>query len=207
MSSSIVIDYLHVEFHTEHIGIAYIYFDYKSAHQSTSPNVLSSLLVQLLADPRRTIPSSLEDLYRSCATKNSRPDSSQLVEIFKTVSEQFKSLFLVFDAFDECDKDERPLIVDMIRELATMPNAKLLVTGRPHQDFLEVSRFDSARTLEIKAHEEDINLYLSKELDKVRNVLSERIREKISESLQKEVDGTYILSLKVNLINFYIGFS
>jgi hypothetical protein len=154
--------------------------------------VLCSLVKQLLACPGKSILPPLEELYHTCVTRNSRPDSVQLTEIFKGLSEQFSSIYLVFDAFDECDKTERPLIVDMIRKLAEVPNTKILVTGRPHQNFLEASSMTAARSFEIKAHEQDVQRYLSKELENVRHLLSERIRNRISESLQNNIDGTYV---------------
>jgi len=147
---------------------------------------------QLLAYPGKAIPPPLDRLYHACVAKNSRPNSSQLAELFQDVLEQFSSVYLVFDAFDECDTKERSSIVESIRKLAGVSNTKLLVTSRPHEDFLQASGLISARTLEIRAHEHDVQRYISIELENVQHFLSKGIRNRISESLQNNIHETCV---------------
>lgn len=187
--SSIVVDHLQNRFSQGKAGVVYTYFDYKDAHSNVPVEIMCRLLKQLLTYPHVCIPLALEELYKSCAMKNAPPQLSDLDGIFKAMSTNFSVIYLVVDAFDECASDQQSAVLKTLRDLTCLSSVRLLVTSRPHQTFIQASNFEDARIFEIKAHEEDVQRYLSTELTKAKH-LSPGIKERIMQVLQNRVDGT-----------------
>jgi hypothetical protein len=69
---------------TEKTGLAYIYCNYKSEHQ-TAINIVGSLLRQLLRG--RGVPQCVVDLYDTHYNKTSRPKIWELTKCLKQVIE------------------------------------------------------------------------------------------------------------------------
>lgn len=183
-----VIDYLTAE--TAQLFVAYIYFDYKAPQNSDANQVMSSLLKQLLGYPSIQVPPTLEEIYEAHVKKATRPKLQQLEETFRSSVQQLPAFYIIFDAFDECTKDQQPAIIDIILRLSKLPNIKIMVTSLPHSNFLKKFELDKVRVLEIKADEGDIQKYLSKALENGEQ--SEGIKKKIIDSLSNRVDGTYL---------------
>jgi hypothetical protein len=186
--SSMAIDYLTTE--AAQLFVSYIYFDYKAPQNSDANMVMSSLLKQLLGYPSIQVPASLETIYEAHVKRATRPELQQLEETFRSTVQQLPAFYIVFDAFDECTKDQQPAIRDIILRLSKLPNIKIMVTSRPHSNFLENFELDKVRVFEIKADEGDVRKYLSKELENGK--LSEGIKKRILDSLSSKVDGTYL---------------
>ena len=106
------------------------------------------------------------------------------------------SVYLVFDALDECASEQRKSFLESISRASQLQNVRLLVTSRPHlQDLTEI--FEHSHTLEIKAQEADIKTYLNHELD--RQAISYRadpdFAERLVEKLTQGADGMYVMLL------------
>lgn len=106
------------------------------------------------------------------------------------------SVYLVFDALDECASGQRKSFLEFISQASQLQNVRLLVTSRPHlQDLTEI--FEHSPTLEIKAQEGDIKTYLNHELD--RQSITYRadpdFAERLVEKLTQGADGMYVMLL------------
>jgi hypothetical protein len=183
-----VIDYLTAV--SAQLCVAYIYFDYKAPQNSDANHVMSSLLKQLLGYSRVQVPSGFDAIYEAHIKKGSRPKPSELEEVFNSAVKQLSTFYIVFDAFDECASDQRHAIRNIILHLCTLPNIKIMMTSRPHYNILDQHEFDKFRILEIKADEGDIQKYISRTLENVKQ--SEGIKKRIMDSLKNRADGTYL---------------
>jgi hypothetical protein len=154
---------------------------------------MCSLLKQVLGRPGVEDPPGFETFWKTHMKKGTRPEMSELEGMFKLAVKPLSTFYLILDAFDECTVHQQPKIKDLTLRLSQLPNIKIMVTGRPHINFLQNDEFDKACTLEIKADEGDVQKYLSRELVNAKQ--SPRIKEKIMDELSGQVDGTYPLFL------------
>lgn len=185
-----MIEYLQNSLAHTNVAIGYIYFNYKSSGNDSANTVVCRLLKQLLLYATDKLPTTLESLYRSCAERQKRPKLSDIVDILKTVVGGFRICYFIFDALDECPKVPGRAVMKTIWEISQWPQIKIMVTSRPHQPFLHIVEFHDTCTLEIKADDRDVRLYLSVELAKATPRIGEKLQKAIIESLRMTAEGT-----------------
>jgi hypothetical protein len=74
-------------------------------------------------------------------------------------------VYVLFDAYDECDDTQRKHILTLIREFLSRSSLKILLTSRSQPTRLP---FPDFAHLVIKAHDADIRTFLSSRLDEER---------------------------------------
>ena len=125
MLSSIVIDHLQRRFRSENKPVIYIYLNHKDSHDQGLPNLVGSLLrqlVQYLGEPSKRI-KQLRDTRRN--------DSRTLVEAFHKEIASFERVCVIIDALDESiDATTRNELLELLHDPSTK-NLSLLITSRP----------------------------------------------------------------------------
>jgi hypothetical protein len=124
-----------------------------------------------------------------------------LSDLFIECVNQFSSVFVVLDAFDESLENERS---ELINEIARYSQSGLrqLMTTRPHpldekvKNTLKVTDDD---IVEIEAKKEDVEKYLAKELDEKAEDIIPELRTAIIEKITLAVQGKYDLFRIVDL--------
>lgn len=164
--------------------MAFFYFNYREAHQQDPTTVLSCLLRQV-ADTLDEIPQELIQM------KLSKGDSGYMnledcKEMMAICLAETQRTYLILDGLDECDLSKhRKTLLDVLHDLAQLPQTRLLVTSRPHIQDIARSFRDSPQ-LTIVAHDEDLEEYMSEELctshgsDDLDEELTTRIRAQIT---------------------------
>jgi len=156
---SIVVDHFEEHFKCQGVGVAYIYFDYKSQETQSSEAVAACLLRQLAAQVS-DLNEQLEKTYDTLSPRLQYPDFDCLVKLLVTCAQSFETSFIIFDALDECDKKQAQQMVFLIRQLCTSESPfKLFTTSRPYLRSVE-GFLKPDQTIELHAHESDLRNFI-----------------------------------------------
>ena len=147
--------------------------------------MLGSLLKQIISHQDH-IPLELTELYDTGINPLNR---TTLLAQFMSACSQFDSIYVVFDAFDECDENQQEELLLLIEELLSRPSLRLLVTSRPHLRRLK-SFPDPAVLMSVTVTDEDVRTYLSSRLQQV-GYLSQVVKNKTVEVISQSAQGMY----------------
>lgn len=189
---SLVIDEVSRSVNCDDTGIAYIYCDYADRGDQTVENMIASLTKQLSLRTA-SIPNPVRELYRQCNQGKSRPDLSKIMETLKLLCIEFKQVFIVLDALDECDEQARRSLLAQLEKL-DHSISRCFLTSRHH--LLDMGkRYGKYPQIEINAKDQDIHQFLQIKIEEDEG-LSDMMKRK--QSLKDEVIGT-ITSKAMNM--------
>ena len=201
--TSILVDYLRRFTNSrnrEKIGLVYFYFDNNNPNDQTADDFVRSILKQLLYHERLSLPKSLTTLYDAVTKqgKTAEPDTDKLVSILGDCFKSFDKVFVLVDAFDECAEGVRPTIISHLRKLP-QSLLRLFLTGRNgvfdtrnlHDDDGLQTWLSQTLTIQMKASDEDIYLYLADELEKRAKTLDAGLKQDITNSIRAQAVGQY----------------
>ena len=174
--------------HGENVAIIYIFFDFNSQETQTPRNVAASYLKQILSH-LHVLPPEIQKLYDDCHRNPipQKPALDILVSAFVSAASQFVSVYLLIDAFDECDSLCQDEMISLVIELSSIQNLHLLVTSRPSVGRLRAIVAPES-TINISAESKDIDLYLSAKLRK-EQFLTTKVKDEIAKNLATRVKG------------------
>lgn len=188
MMATIVIEHLRDKFLSEeHVGLAYVYFDYQVPQKSGDVHL--SILKQLLLQSNQPV-TAVGNLYKDCEQGGSRPSSSEVQRTLSAVLDQFSRLFVIIDALDECHGPEgRDILLREIIDLIQNRKASMLLTYRPVPEILAL--FGEGRLKEISAATDDIVHYVDGRLPHMKCRVSNQpvLRDSIRRAIVNAVDG------------------
>lgn len=150
----------------EKYGVAHIYFDYKEESRQTPAYVLASLVKQL-AYQIPDLPGAIEDLHNKREPEGKRPTIEELYSVLLSTTKSFPHVFLLFDALDEYNQEnKRGELLELFHRMCE-PGAGISVflTSRPHPEDIQDSLRDATR-IEILAKEDDIRTYIREKINK-----------------------------------------
>ena len=200
--ASIVINHLKTSFPDDNTGRAYLYCIYKRKDNQEVDDLLASLLGQLAARQSITLP-SLRRLYDEHRKgEKSRLSQNEIREELYNIIKTYSRTFIIIDALDECGTDHvRSELLSEIYKLQKREETdiRLMVTFRPS---IVLECPSSVTELEIRAHEEDIEEYLSGRMSELRSVVldNNELQCKIRTRIVTLVDGMYVRLYPLSLI-------
>lgn len=190
MLRSIAIDYLISRFEHQNIAVLYVYFEDFS--NQAEVRILTRLLKQCIAQ-LEVVPDSVRRLYEISISTNTSPDDFELLRQLKSCAASFDTVYLIFDALDECGDQRQRHILHLINELLAQPQLKIMLSSRPHLQRLQTLPEDSHRiVIDPKDVDQDVRTYLSFRLERER-FLSPKLKNKIVEVLSQQAEGMYAL--------------
>ena len=173
-------------------ALSYFFFSYADRDKQDVFNMLSSIAGQLCRQVKN-IPASVITHYK----KNmSRPPSSIMLEIISCLSQCFHRVYIVVDALDEIEVNQRDLLIPAIKDLVKMSrlfNINVLMTSRREQylvdGFTGISLQQMSLTTSIV--DEDIKLYVSKIISTELPFCnwSDELKTNMCDTLTKEANG------------------
>ena len=166
--------------------VLYIYFNYQDRVSQTAIRVLRSLLKQLISQ-QGSVSSSMLKLYEDCTSRDIPPDLYILLQEFKSGCGEFDTVYVLMDAFDECDGVQQGPIISLVREVLLLPSVKVMITTRPYLPNLPTLS-QSGLELEIKAWDEDVRAFLAFRLEGVRYI-SEDLKRKAIDAIAQGAEG------------------
>jgi len=143
----------------QNYGIAYFYFSVDRANEQSLHHVLSSLAKQLTAQTKPLV-DEIEHLYSESHDGRTTPTSDQLKTAISSIGKvkTFSHVFLVFDAFDECNAELRSSFLSLFKRM-TDDGINVFVTSRPNIQEVHASP-SNARTISLSAQEHDLRIYI-----------------------------------------------
>jgi hypothetical protein len=152
---SIVVDHLQTTLENENVAVACIYCDYKEQAKQTIPELVASLLKQLV-NGRSTASDDVKKFYKKFHDeRKSRPKLPDLIKALQSEIRTHSRVYIVVDALDECLECDQTNLMEKLRSLA---GANLMVTSRL---FLSIERqFQGTGRLDILANNDDVRKYI-----------------------------------------------
>ena len=186
--AAIAIDYLCGKPFGDHIGVAYLFCNYKAQADQSASSLLAALLKQLVQN-RSDIPSSIMDIY--CLRSRSSPSLDDIFGALQSVCSNHTAVYIVVDALDECtEKDStRGQLIDKLRELQARSDVRLLVTSRFIQEITK--RFQSDPKLQVHASKEDVGRFLAGQMSRLPNRIQrdDELKQVIQDRIIEAVEG------------------
>jgi hypothetical protein len=188
-----VIDHLsnyHSETSKNNAGVAHIYINYKEQASQGLSNILGSLIKQLY----QQLPQGHESLPRlENITKDGRtPSREELFVALVEISKQFNQKYIVFDALDECDRqNQRQTLLTMLHRMGEA-GFRIFMTSRRYAEDIEDS-FRNVPSIQIIAHNDDIKSYIHDRIDadppSKRRIQAAGLYDKVISHLVKAAGG------------------
>lgn len=158
--------------------------------------MIRSLLSQL-SFFYRSIPAALEALFSSYRNGSRQPHTDALEMTLEAITEKFETVFIVFDALDECEDCQ--MLLSFIDRLMDWKSGKLRViaTSRKEKDIEDFfkAKLDDEKRLSIQNEkvDEDIRSYIHEKLQSDRRFerwqKQPKVQEKIEKKLMEKADG------------------
>ena len=127
-------------------------------------------------------------------------------EKLASLLEEYTQAFLVFDALDECQEEERESLLRFITEIITLQLpciVKIFATSRKEMDIAKAFEVERVPTVSIRAESvaTDIQTFARGQVEKLRAgkhgktlyVKSDELAEDIIKTLTTKADGMYVL--------------
>lgn len=169
----------------------YFYFDYRNQREQSLHMIIYTLLRQLLVF-HSSLPDIAKDLYNSCQKRRDIPDLESIKDLFLSLCSQHSSIYIIFDALDECAEDDqtRQKIFELIKGLMK-DNIHLMVTGRSFSADVN-ALLEGSVEINIKADELECQRYIRSRIrasTTVSAMVTEELMEKIIVTITKNADG------------------
>ena len=191
--ASLVVDRLRDDFFDQNIVIAHLYFDYRDQGHQKIENEIASLLKQLaMAKPE--LPQSVLELYQRLKGLQRQPQQQDLEQAILTTYQNFVRVFIVIDALDECDaNNKRKGFISFLENMRNNSDMSFFVTSRPHPEDIR-KLLESCSNITIKADDSDLRRYISREIERSDTVdeLDEDFKEDIIEKVVQGAGEMYV---------------
>ena len=161
--------------------------------------VVVSLLKQLIYSTD-TIPSQVITMYNEAKKEYPRPNLSAFVDVLITCA-KLAPFVILFDGFDE--SDQRGIVWSKLIRPMYNSGIKVFITHRPH--ILQKSEidFEEFTVMEIRAQDEDIEKYISQQLEveektkRLHQAFKARIIKEIKHQAKEMYNSFYLPLIQV----------
>lgn len=178
--------------------LVYFYCDRNRTYHRDPLAVLRSLVRQLSApNGDSSIISYIEDKYlerKKMGFSKGPLTSEECEDLLLRLSQDYSRVDVILDGLDECDKDTRHLLMDVLDLVVekTKQPVKIFIASRQDQDLKD--RYKSRGYLEITAkdNQDDIEKFLLSKLEQstfCRTKMSTQAREEILKVFQTKSQG------------------
>jgi hypothetical protein len=136
--------------------VIYFFFDYQRQAEQTVDDFVATLLRQL-ASLSQEVFSAVEKLHNRFVFQSRRPSLDDLQSELRTAFQTITDVFVVIDAWDECESVKRAECANMLRGCLSRCIVHLLATTRDDHEVQALLNGDL--NLRIRASAEDLSLY------------------------------------------------
>lgn len=148
------------------IACIYCYCNYKEQKTQTVPELIASLLKQLVQD-HPTISDNVKTLYNRHIVQNTRPTPDEFTKALQSEIGRYAKVYIIVDALDEFLERDQGYLITELQSLSG--NINLMVTSRPLP--LIEEQFHGARRLNILANDKDIRIYIESRIPRERRLV------------------------------------
>ncbi|KAK2795613.1 hypothetical protein FQN50_009719 [Emmonsiellopsis sp. PD_5] len=183
--ASNVIDYLSGQYPKQNnIGILYVYYDYRNEHLKDLGLVISGIMFQLCQKCTTMIP-KLNTFRDECRD----PLVECTLDLYYEVARNFKKIFLIVDALDECPVKDRDKIIGFLFKAMDIPHTKILVTSRKEIDIELAFSGSGVRTIGIREQDSagDIKTFVTDKVKELKDGKNGKRLRLPDDSLEEEI--------------------
>ena len=176
------------------IRVAYLYCNIRMQREQKVDDLLANLLKQL-AQGQRSLPSSVEDLYKQHKKKETLQSLHQTSIALRSVIRMYKRVFIIVDALDECQTSNRTgFLSELFSIQKEVQKVNILVTSRFIPEI--VDQFKNSPRLEIRADSRDVARYLEGHIQQLPSFVRQnrQLQQEIKKGIVETVDGMYVPS-------------
>ena len=180
----------------QHIGVTYIFCDYKMQNEQTAQALIANLLKQLLQH-KLSIPEHIRRMYERLNNGSkdvARPTLDEVFESLLLIAASFSQVYIVIDALDELQQHARllPTLLSKLSALQARSPLNLTMTSRDIPRVTEQVQYNVR--LEVCASNEDVERYVSGHLDELPKFVSKspKMQQTIKDAIVSAVDGMYV---------------
>jgi hypothetical protein len=139
------------------IAVTCIYCNYKEQAVQTVPNLVSSLLKQMVQG-RNLLSDNIKSFYKHHQDQDTHPTLDEYLKALGSEIGMYSKVFIVVDALDESTEDHG-IRAKLLRALRTLPGTvNLMFTSR---DLSSIARqLQGTQRLNIRAHDQDLRTYV-----------------------------------------------
>jgi hypothetical protein len=194
MMAAVVIDNLCGAVQSSIVGVAYLYFNYKTQVDQTVAALLSAILKQLIQN-RPDIAESVSAIYHKHLAGMTTPSLDEISNTLGAVLSKFSCVFVVIDALDECAKHDgtRTQLLSSLRNLQRDADLRLLFTSRFIPDI--VDDFSLAPSIEVRANPADVKNYVASQIFRLPKFVQRNVglQQLVEDKIVDAVDGMLVL--------------
>jgi hypothetical protein len=168
------------------LAVLQFYFDFNDINKQSNEKMIRSLIMQL-STGNETLPHPLASLYASCVSGQRQPTTDALLETLRELVRDYRTVFLIIDALDECT--ERQELLSALSSIAAWRlGVHILVTSRREADIGEIINQIGPSKICIQSTlvDNDIRMYVRERL----NDDPKLARWKRNKSIQREIEMT-----------------
>jgi len=198
--TSVVVEELTNRFWAENsIGIAYLYCNFRRHDEQKVDGLLASLLRQL-TQGRHSLPDSVKSLYDKHKDQRTRPSLDEISMTLRSVTALYSKVFIVVDALDEIQLEERDKFLEIIFNLqqGVQTPVNIIATSRPEVISHFAEHFEVHLSKEIRATDNDVLMYINGRLSTIRRPRISKfpdLQDAIRREITKAADGMYGIKL------------
>lgn len=167
----------------------YMYFHYKHESEQDVLHVLCALLRQLVWT-KQMVPETLGKLYDKHYGPRSRPDLQEIQTELTAIISAFATVNIIIDALDECRESFRKDVVNALKRVQGLGNARVLITSRLAIKSQISEHLEDGLSMQISASDSDLTSYLNAQL----LPLSEDL--KLQQDLKERIVTTIVAKVK-----------
>ena len=149
-------------------AFAHFYFNYQDRDRLSAEVIFRSLLRQLSMF-HAELPKQIIELHRRTESQKRSLQLDDLEQALQLICAEFDHTFLIIDALDECDKEQRNGLLRGLSSLQKKSSVRIFLTSRPHLDDEIRRAFGTPLQIEIGAADSDLAIYLSMKIDESDN--------------------------------------
>jgi hypothetical protein len=142
-----------------------------------------------VAHPLLTPRSCLDSIYDKVTHGSQKPGLSVLVKLFVECSRHFSAVSVLLDAFDECRPSQQSTIIDDVLKQFWLSGIKVYITLQSHLLDTFKNEFNSATIIEIKADDDDVKNYITRELEAKKKGLTDKFKAEIITKIGSRAQG------------------
>ncbi|KAH7382754.1 ankyrin repeat-containing domain protein [Phaeosphaeria sp. MPI-PUGE-AT-0046c] len=195
MLAAVAIDHLSAKVRSSTVALAFLYCSYKSRSEQSIDALLAAVLQQLVHPNCPNVVNMVSQLQEQHIAQGTRPSADQLRQTLLSALTEFSSVYIVIDALDECSADDgtRRQLLDHLRELHGATDLRVLITSRHLPDI--VQEFSDTPRVEIRAHDEDVKLFLAGELHRLPRCIQRdaQLQQLVQDKIVGAIDGMHVL--------------
>lgn len=202
-----VIDVFKSQLNTDQHALAFFYCNYRDAARMDPASALRALVKQLcLHSPSGELPGPVLSIYET-RDKNGHqsgalhPNESR--DLIQHLSTGFAQTTIVIDALDECNRDTRGHLFQILKHIVASTSAvRIFITGRSDGDIQRILGDFPNHYIEARDNQGDIETYINSEIERccrekalLDGDIDKELESDIVSTLMKGADGMYVLVL------------